>query len=288
MKILIVAVCYNAYNDTLKFLESIDIARIQVDLLDLRVVICDNSNNDYENNNLVKAEELREKINAFKFNYIKLDNVGYFPAFLAGKEFMDDLEGCDSWDYVFVSNVDLKFDKLFFEELFKCDIPIDVGVVAPSIISNQTLEDINPKIMLRPKKIKLVGLYYGFQILVFYRVYNWLSIVKAKINGYRLKKYSDNLHLSGDEMYAAHGSIMIFTKSYFKSGASIYYPRFLFGEEVFVAEEARLKGLKTVYFSELKIYDNEHGSTSREADRFISKEHVKSYKYLLENYFNIK
>ena len=114
------------------------------------------------------------------------------------------------------------------------------------------------------------------------------AVNKAKLRGYKQKHFPKKSYRTGQEMYAAHGSIMIFTKNYFNLGASIYYPRFLFGEEVFVAEETKLKGLKTVYFSELRIYDNEHGSTSREADHFISKEHVKSYKYLLQNYFNLR
>ena len=285
MKVSIIAICYNAYSDTIELLESINQARSKVELLDFQVIICDNSNENYIANNKDGLIELTEKINTFDYNYKKLNNVGYFPGFSAGKDYIDNIAGSNDWDYVIVTNVDLQFEEMFFKNLKNINLPLDVGIVAPSIISKQTKEDINPKIMLRPKKIKFISLYYGFQFLMFYRVYNWLSVSKAKLRGYKRKYYPKKSYKSGKEMYAAHGSIMIFSKNYFNQGASIYYPRFLFGEEVFVAEEARLKGLKTVYFSELKIYDNEHGSTSREADRFISKEHVKSYKYLLKNYF---
>lgn len=40
-------------------------------------------------------------------------------------------------------------------------------------------------------------------------------------------------------MYAAHGSIMIFTKYYSAAGATIEYPSRFYLQEVFVAEEAR-------------------------------------------------
>lgn len=285
MKISIIAICYNAYNDTIQLLESINQAKEEVGCLDLEVIVCDNSNPNYEE---TKLDTLKCKIDELNYSYIKLNNVGYFPAFSVGKDYLDDVTGSTDWDYVIVTNVDLQFDKTFFKNLISINLPLDVGIVAPSIISKQTKEDINPKILSRPKKIKLLSLYYGFQFLLFYRVYNWLSVNKAKLRGYKQKHFPKKSYRTGQEMYAAHGSIMIFTKNYFNLGASIYYPRFLFGEEVFVAEETKLKGLKTVYFSELRIYDNEHGSTSREADHFISKEHVKSYKYLLQNYFNLR
>ena len=101
-------------------------------------------------------------------------------------------------------------------EVISINLPLDVGIVAPSIISKQTKEDINPKILSRPKKIKLLSLYYGFQFLLFYRVYNWLSVNKAKLRGYKQKHFPKKSYRTGQEMYAAHGSIMIFTKNYFK------------------------------------------------------------------------
>ena len=87
-------------------------------------------------------------------------------------------------------------------------------------------------------------------------------------------------------MYAPHGAFIIFTNNYLRSIAKINYPRFLFGEEVFVAEESRLNSLKITYEPNLIIYDNEHGSTSLEKNKFISMEHVKSYDYLLKTYYS--
>lgn len=279
MKVAIVAVCYNAYDDSVGLLDSIDLAMRTCEFLDLHVIVCDNSNKSKG------LEGLKEKLKKLKFNYVKLDNVGYFPAFFAGKKLLDNITGIRDWDFVVVTNVDLQFDDSFFKNLKGISISSDVGVLAPSILSKETSEDINPKIFKRPSKFKLSSLYYGFQFLWFYRFYSWLSVSRAKLRGSKRNTNSYRSYSSGTEMYAAHGSIMLFTKFYFNQGASIDYPRFLFGEEVFVAEESRLKGLKTIYTPELKIYDKEHGSTSKEADKFISLEHVKSYKYLLDSYF---
>lgn len=276
MKVAVVAICYNAYSDTINFLNSINIASEKVNDLDLDVIVCDNSTKD------IGLGGLSSTILKYGYKYIKLDNVGYFPAFFKGFETLNDSDEKD-WDFVIVSNVDLLIDDTFFENLKKCKFSKEVGVVAPSILSKQTNEDINPKIFKRPKRNKLLMLYYGFQILWFYKFYVWLSINRAKYRG--SKQARGRAYPSGTVMYAAHGSLMIFTNSYLKKGASLDYPRFLFGEEVFVAEEARLKELLTVYSPELKVYDNEHGSTSKEAEKFISLEHVKSYDQLLRKYF---
>ena len=86
------------------------------------------------------------------------------------------------------------------------------------------------------------------------------------------------------KMYGAHGSFMIFTKYYFSKGAHVDYPRFLFGEETFVAEQLRMNGLIIKHVPNIKVFDEEHGSTSKLARKFICAEHKKSYEYFYENF----
>lgn len=282
MKVCIIGICYNAYPDCLKFLQSISNAYNETNNLDLSVVVCDNSSQS-------SGKEVIENYFAnFGYTYLKLDNIGYFPAFTAGLRELHTTN--ESYDLIIVSNVDLTLDHSFFTQLLNLKISSDVGVIAPSILSLQTRGDINPKIMTRPSKFKLKALRYGFSFLPFYRLYNWASVKKAEFKALvgpnlRHADLASSRYPSGTIMYGAHGSIMLFTKNYLKNGASLNYPRFLFGEEVFVAEEARRKKLLTIYEPSLKVYDGEHVSTSRESDRFISGEHVKSYIYLLNKFF---
>lgn len=279
MKIAIICVSYNSYPDTIKMVESIRQAQLKMPSMEcLTVLVCDNSTQG-------NSDFLLNKISEYDFNYLKLENIGYFPAFHQGLKYLEknNFYVFKDFDYVIVSNVDLQLDSKFFNNMYGLNINKDVGVVAPSILSNLTKEDINPKVMVRPKKLKMKLLRLGFQNLWFYKSYTWLSVKKAEKRG--KNKYLHHTYNSNTSMYAAHGSIMVFTKEYFRRQASVNYPRFLFGEEVFVAEEAKNKGLTTIYKPELVVYDNEHGATSREADRFISNEHVKSYNYLLENYY---
>ena len=86
-------------------------------------------------------------------------------------------------------------------------------------------------------------------------------------------------------MYGAHGSFMVFTRRYFEKGAHVNYPRFLFGEEVFVAEQLRKHSLMIESIPEIRVFDKEHASTSQEKLEFICPEHKKSYEYLKRHFF---
>ena len=215
MKVALVSVCYNAYSDAIRFVESVKNSLAISSGIDLHFIMCDNSS-------VGDAVGLRETLEKYGFLYKKLDNIGYFPAFFEGVEELKRLGKC-AWDYVIVSNIDLQLDVNFFSSLSNLTENEDVGVIAPSILSKQTGEDINPKIFKRPSAFKLKSLMYGFQNIYFYKSYVALSVKKAEARGKRKE-----LHYStGQPMYAAHGSVMIFTKSYFDKGATIFYPRFL-------------------------------------------------------------
>ena len=51
---------------------------------------------------------------------------------------------------------------------------------------------------------------------------------------------------------------MLFASSYFDKGGTLNYPSFLFGEELFVAEQARQLNLTTVFEPSLKIEHQQH------------------------------
>ena len=81
---------------------------------------------------------------------------------------------------------------------------------------------------------------------------------------------------------------MIFTKSYFTRSAHVSYDRFLFGEEGFVAEQLLKNELIIEHTPNIRVYDREHGSTSKAGKSFICSEHKKSYDYFYENYLSKK
>lgn len=272
IKVMLVCVCYNSYEDAKKFLNSLNDAYSEVNSVELFVVFCDNS---------TKVEEgfaFSENKYCFDFFYKKNENLGYFPAvrFVIENFHME----VTCFDYVVVCNVDLIVDRNFFYNLYMIEGNESVGVIAPQIFSLRAMADLNPKIINRPPKRKLKFNKVVFKNSFLFCFYSWLSEIKKA----KPKNKKNNLKVK--YIYAAHGSFFIFTKKYFMKGGFFNYPRFLFGEEIFVAEEMIRLNLLISYEPSLKIYDDEHGSTSRQNKKFISNEHVKSYEYLIDTYFD--
>ena len=64
------------------------------------------------------------------------------------------------------------------------------------------------------------------------------------------------------------------------------YPCFLFGEEIYLAEHLRKRGLKTYYDPNLKVYDSDHVSTGKMKSKAYYQYNYKSIDMLLKEYFN--
>lgn len=90
---------------------------------------------------------------------------------------------------------------------------------------------------------------------------------------------------SQKRIYAGHGSFMIFTKIFFTQYSKIEYPIFLFGEELFFAELIRRKSLYVEYFPNIKVYDDEHISTSKMNSKFYYKCNREAIKYIISNFY---
>lgn len=275
IKVCIVAICFNAYQDALKLLESINNSFKNAENIELWVVLSDNSTDR-------KASVLKDYSFDFNYKYVKNNNIGYFPGFKNGLDAL-----CKSsffFDYVLVSNVDLVVDKSFFSELERIRLDSNVGILAPSILSSKDGRDLNPKIkhrLSRRKIIILKMLCIKSYIFVSYQI---LSRVKQMVRAYFYKKNMNSSVKGTEYMYGAHGAFIIFTKNFFYKKCSIDYPRFLFCEELFVAEEVHKHGLKIVHNKSLVVHDSEHGSTGLKTSSFLCNEHYKSYEYILIDY----
>ncbi|WP_335916792.1 hypothetical protein [Shewanella chilikensis] len=267
-KVLVIPVCYNAEGDALNLLASIESAAEFAKASDLTVALADNST--------AVSDRLKDyRSSRFQYKYCKYDNLGYFPGFYAASQNFDVKE----FDFVIVCNVDLVLDETFFSELCEFDSE-DTCILAPSIISKENGRDLNPKIVNRPSRKKLTFLYRLFQYPWLYKFYFKLSLAKADKSAKDIREAKDGLSI-----YAPHGSFVIFGRSFFNLGGSINYPRFLFGEEVFLGELCRQIRGEVRYSKSLKIIDNEHGSTSQINAVFLSQQHVLSYKFLIDRFF---
>ncbi|REG45618.1 GT2 family glycosyltransferase [Paraburkholderia sp. BL6669N2] len=185
---------------------------------------------------------------------------------------------------VVVSNTDIEligqhfFDRLT-EAVSDCEYS-NVGVIAPSIRSSITGADQNPFYPYKPsrKKFTLLGKIYS--VYTFAVAHRLLANVKKVIHNAthaesKLKR----------DIYGAHGSFMVFLKRYFGSGLGFNYPEFLFCEEMFVAEQCKQAGLRTVYLPEIEVIHREHSSTGLIPSREIVEYLRRSHEFCRDNYF---
>lgn len=278
-KICLVPVCYNAHEDALRLLSSIESAFKACSGVDVDVVLCDNST-------FAPAADAFSQNYSYSFKYLKSENIGYFPAFNKALAALPYSVG--AYDFVIVCNVDLVIAEDFFSVLQAHDFPAETGVVAPGIFSDKDGRDLNPKMMRRPSAFKINFMRAVCSNVVLFRWYH--KLVRMRELARSRSQMRSQVSVTASEpqevsaMYGAHGSFMIFTKRYFGKGAHVAYPRFLFGEEGFVAEQLRMHGLKIKHFQALRVFDKEHASTSQVKLDFICSEHKKSYDFFYNNF----
>jgi hypothetical protein len=280
MKVCIFAVCYNSYKESLVFLNSISTS-IKNTNIELDLFYIDNSSKvNLESIKLIKSYNCE-----FKLNYIKSENLGYFPSITS--VINKNAIILSKYDYTIVSNVDLAVSNSFFSTLEDIPIVSDIGVYAPSIYSNALNADKNPKIHKRPSLLKLKLNNYLFSSSVTYLLLKFVNSTRVRFR--QLLKYipqeSSNIEkLTFSRIYAAHGSLIIFTNAFLRKNTDFSYPIFLFGEEIYVAEEAEKYNLRVIYYPNLLVYDSEHVSTSTIKLKNYRDLNRKALSYLLQNY----
>jgi GT2 family glycosyltransferase len=267
--------------------------------LDLNVVIVDNTERVDSSDIFKSIQKQYPQTLCLKAS----SNLGYFGGAAFGlKEYLIN-KGLPDW--VMVSNVDIEFkDETFFTRLRDLGLSEEVGVIAPSIWSESWLCDRNPMMVSRPTKHKMKSyklLFSNFYMLNLYHLISKIkyTLCKAWKRCY-LTNASSSLKISRlgssfvpreegqnrlQEIYAPHGSCILFSKSYFLHGGKLNYPAFLFGEEIFVAETARELGLKIVYNPHLILYHNDHCSTHGFRSRKLASYMYESAVYISDRYF---
>ncbi len=267
MKSVIVCVNYNSFEELLKYLNSLQKAyRYYGKENSLLVLIADNSE---------KKKEVKD-IYSFDLQQVFTgENLGYLGgvSYAICKSKIDLL----SFDYVIISNVDLSVKENFFVELFETDFAGDIGCIAPSILSISENRDRNPKILKRYSLKKLQFLKVMYKLPALYYTYTKLfySLRRKKVQNYK-EGY----------IYAPHGSFMIFTKKFAPFLQKMKYSAFLFGEEIYFAENLQKMSLKTFYKPSIVVNDLDHVSTSKLKAKIYFKYNYGAIDMLIKEYYN--
>ena len=280
MKSQILFILVNYFNEE----DTISFVRNQVMKQSFRnfvVVIVDNGSKELNSlSNLAGAYS-----NVYLFASPK--NLGYLGGAHYGLEmYMKSNPGLP--DGIILSNSDLEFgDVTLIEKLHTKYLvtPTDIAIVGTSIYSPETGVNQNPFAKKRISRMKLLFLKAIFSNHFVYTMYELISFVKRKVSA-----RSDASDSTGivDPVYAVHGSFFLLTKEFFGKGGTLHYPSFLFGEEIFLAEQTMLMNLKVCFDSNLKVIHHEHSTTAVVKSRVLVKYMHDSVSYLIATYFQRK
>lgn len=182
-------------------------------------------------------------------------NLGYF----GGAGYALKTIGLEEVDWLVVSNTDVRLaDGSALGLLAEVRCGLDLGVVAPRIQTARTGRDQNPDKRTRPTAGAARRVAWALRFPPIAQVVMLLVPLKRFVARRREPLFAVG---ASEEVYAAHGSFMAFSRRFFDAGGSLEHPLFLFGEEVFVAEQCRALGLRTLFVPDIRVEHNEHRHT---------------------------
>ena len=271
MKVLVFVVNYRADDYLLRLIASLQTAMAQCPEVKLRLHVHDNSEKNIDEQR--RQIEAMAEVACWVDVHFSPKNTGYFGSLGLAQA----LAGPDT-DCVIYCNPDLTLAPDFFSVLATI-AGGSAGVLAPSIISESDGFDQNPKYILRPTRRKLARLRLIYSNAGTFWMFHVLTLLKE-----RLARDRTPPSRSAMPIFAAHGSVMLFTDvGFFKSLPP--FPCFLFGEELFVAEEAKRRGVPTYYEPRLRVHDVRHASIRLLPKRARREMLHESIRFLLGTYY---
>ncbi len=218
--------------------------------------------------------------NEFVSVYHPEDNLGYFGAANYGLD--QYTQTCSVLpDFIIICNSDISFaGDNFISELITISEMKDFDILGPDVYSDFLKYHQNPYIVRRISRRRMKMYYWLTANVILYTLFTLVHLIKR-----RLFRSGQLLAKEDMQVYAIHGSFMVFRKSYFDRGGSIQYPLLLFGEELFIAETALKKGFKLIFEPSLKIIHKQHATTGTfKSSRAVHLMH-QSYSWLITNFF---
>lgn len=178
----------------------------------------------------------------------KYENIGYLPAFL---DLANRIIEHKKYQYLILSNPDINFSHDFFEFLTETPLDENTSIIGPKII-----EDGHGRGIFIQRKPTL--LWFLKQLIIHSSkfTYDFARFFKRQS---RTLKSVDQV-VSVQEVFAVHGSLMIFTSLGTTELPDGYFG-FLYSEELFLGLHFMNKGRKTIYDPTLKVYHSAKATT---------------------------
>ena len=241
-----------------------------------KLIIIDNfsKNKDYK----LLVDWINQQKNS-KICCIQLsENIGYFKALNEGLKRLNKNDLLNN--YTIVGNNDLEFPVSFSDVLISKKYNSDILVVSPNI---QNLSGVsqNPYLIdkISRKKKWILNIYYSNYYL---HIFMLSFIRKFQISKLHVGK--KNAHIK-QEIYAGHGACYVLTNNFFINTSNVLKSEsFLYGEEIFLAQQVIDLNGKILYDPEIKVIHKEHSSIkfshSKTKFLFMREGFKKSKKYI--------
>lgn len=212
---------------------------------------------------------------------VSATNRGYFGAAkFAYDHYLG--QGHELPDWTIVCNHDVIIDDPDFLLKLSSEDWRSIGVLAPRVRLAETGADQNPFMQNPPDWWRRFTMRFYSSCYPLGLLWDWLSRQKRSLR----KVFSSSVRPPGlpQQIYAAHGSFLIFGRSYFMAGGIFDDTLFLFGEEIAVAETCRKLGLKVLYAPGLQVLHDEHSSVGPGMSRAAYGHHRQSVRHLFSKY----
>ena len=241
---------------------------------DVKVFIADNkssSKSRHELEKIKKKSKLDIELFYFKKNYF------YWPAI---SKILNNLKfkkiKFPSW--IIVCNNDIKIkDVNFFKKLRSIDKK-KYSVIGPQIINKKKV-DLNP-FLIEPMSNNSI-LYWKIYFISYWSsvLINYIKKFTRIFNPKREIKYSYPI-----QVYAVHGSFIIFSNTFFNKGGYFDINFSMYGEELSTAEISKRIGCKIFYNPNLSVFHNEHSSTKKIKNKKLFNLARKSHFHFVKTY----
>lgn len=257
-----IAVNYKSYAAAERFIRSVDAAAAACKDFNAVVSVIDNGAEITWQPPV--AEHIKCELIAFE------ENLGYLGA-------AQQVWNTASTDYDFtaICNVDLELAPDFLQQLYALEAIDNCGWLAPDIYTAATQRHENPFMNRRPKKINFIIWKAIYSSTLLYRIYSAISALK------RRGAHNSNVC----DIYAGHGSFMLFTNEFAKQNPEIHFPGFMYCEELFLAELIRTCSMRTIYNPHLRIVNIGKVSTGLISQTKKSKWSLASLKEIEKQWF---
>lgn len=234
-RFLLACVTYNSYEEVEKFISSVETAVRNAGNVEVTVAVGDNT---VENVQDIDSHSNVVEILSFPYR----TNLGYLGCAFRMLSEMGSAK-LSSYDYVAISNVDIALAPDFFVNFANID-DTGIGWIAPDIYTPGRGTHENPFMLHRPSRLHFLKWEMMYASPLLYGVMEWIS---CHMHSHR-PQVQESM-----EMYAGHGSFMLFTRAFISTFQSFEYPSFMYAEEIFFAELLLRCHLKVVYQPCLKI-----------------------------------